>query len=162
MKGNEKSDVLTSYTVQDWILFLAPVLSASQGLNLPGLIPGTTGFLISVVIAALAKSVSGLGQDHSIKNYEDWLQFIITLVGLIGTGLTASPQFVLYGTIIGFIAKSLPSLKNGFNVEDVLLFLGSLLSLYGTYTGGTAIANVGLLISTVGKSIPSIANPSQA
>lgn len=144
-----------SPTLEDWILFLAPVLGAGAGSNLSGIIGGTSGFLLGVVIAALGKSLLGLSSEPS--SLEDWLLFISTFLGLMGTALTANSQFVLYGTIIGFAAKSLPSLAEARDPEDLFLLAGSVIAFIGALAGNMNIENVGLLLLVMGKALPSIA-----
>jgi hypothetical protein len=150
--------VLTKYTVEDWILFLTPVLSAAAGFNFGGILPGTSGFLLGVVIASLAKSLIGLGQNPSFKgNYEDYLNLIITFLGLLATAITANQQFVIYGAVIGLIAKALPSMTGGVNLEDILLTIGAIIAGVGQASGYPTIASVGLLLAVIGKSLPSSA-----
>lgn len=144
-----------SQTLEDWILFLGPLLSAGAGTSLSGIISGTNGFLLGIVIAALGKSLLGL--SFQTKSLEDWLLFISTFLGLVATALTANSQFVLYGTIIGFAAKSIPSLVKVKNVEDVFLLIGSIIAFLGVTFGNTNVENTGLLLLTMGKALPSIA-----
>ena len=152
--------VLSSATVEDWILVLLPILSGPTGsaiINLTGLVPGVGGFLLSVVLASLAKSAIGIGQDK--KSYEDWLMLLINFVGLVGAGLSANSEFALVGVILGFAAKALYSLQNGLNAEDAFLAVGAFLALLGAIipgTQGAAVTNIGLLIGIVLKALPSI------
>src|SRR5690242_3046924 len=91
---------LTSPTYEDWILLLSPLFGAGAGSNLAGILPGTSGFVLGVLVAALGKSLAGIGSD--VKSYEDWWLFLLTFAGLVLTGFTGNGQFALGGSIIGF------------------------------------------------------------
>jgi hypothetical protein len=148
--------VTTATTAEDWILFLTPLVTALAGTNLAqNLIPGASGLLVGTVIGVLAKTLIGIGQNFK-ANYEDILSFVITFVGLLGAALTGYPEFLIYGTILGLIAKALPSLANGLNAEDILLTLGAIIAGIGTALGLHNLSSVGLLLSVLGKSLPSL------
>jgi hypothetical protein len=156
------SKAFNSNTTEDWFLTLLPLLGPLTP-TISSLLPGNSGFLAAVIIGALAKYFASLGKDRSLKNnWESWLGALVTILGLVATGLTGNVSFAQYGLILGFIAKALPEFKNGLNVEDTLLFLGALVASYATYTDNVSLTNIGLLISTVGKGLPSIANGAPA
>ena len=154
--------ILTPTNVEDILLGLLPILSGPTGnalINLTGIVPGVSGFVLAVIVASLVKSSIGISQNQ--KSYEDWLNFVITFLGLVAAGLSGNSQVALAGLVIGFIAKALPSLAQGFNIEDALLVAGSLLAGLGTLltgTEGSAVTNIGLLVATLGKAWPSIAS----
>jgi hypothetical protein len=158
--------ILTPANIEDFLLAFLPILSGPTGsalINLTGLVPGVSGFILAVVIASLVKSSIGISQNT--KSYEDWLNFAITFLGLVGAGLTGNSQVALAGIVLGFVAKALPSLANGINVEDVLLLVGSIVAGLGTLGTGnewTAITNIGLLVATLGKAWPSISSGGQS
>jgi len=137
------------------MLFLVPIVSALAGFEWHGLIPGAAGFVVGVAVASLAKTLIGLGQ-RPYNNWEDWISFVVTLLGFLGTGLSANPAFLTDATIIGLFVKALGFLQTGLTVEDIILAIGSLLAGYGAFIGNMEIVNAGLLLSIVGKSIPSI------
>jgi ABC-type xylose transport system permease subunit len=145
-----------SLKLEDWILFLTPIIVGLAGSGLAqNLIPGVPGLLVGVVIGVLAKTLIGIGQNFK-ANYEDVLSFIITFIGLLGSALSGYPQFIVYGTVLGLIAKALPSLSNGLNPEDLLLTLGAIIAGIGASFGLHNLESVGLLLSVLGKSLPSL------
>jgi hypothetical protein len=156
--------ILTRQNVEDLLLAVLPILAGPTGtavINLSGFVPGIPGFVLAVIIASLVKSAIGINADNA--SYEDWLNFVITLVGAIGAGLTGNSSVALYGVVLGFIAKALPSLADGLNIEDGALVLGAVLAGIGgsslvTGSDATALTNLGLLIATLGKAWPSLAN----
>ena len=164
MSTTTTEPILTRANIEDVLLAILPILAGPTGtavINLTGLVPGIPGFVLAVIVASLVKSAIGISaDDHS---YEDWLNFGITLVGAIGAGLTGNSSLALYGVVIGFVAKALPSLANGLNVEDGALVLGAVLAGIGgssivSGNEATALTNLGLLIATLGKSWPSLAS----
>ena len=156
--------VLTPNNIEDLLLAALPILSGPTGtalVNLAGLVPGVSGFVLAVIIASLAKSAIGISQNQ--KSYEDWLNFLITFVGLVAAGLAGSGQNTIaeVGVALGFVAKSLPMFQQGLNIEDAGLFVGSLLALLGAAlpgSQGVAATNAGLIMATVFKAWPSIAS----
>jgi hypothetical protein len=149
------TSVLTSATLEDWLLFLVPLVTTAAGLNWSGLVPGLPGFLIGVIVGALAKALVGIAQSPT-KNYEDYLLFFITLAGALAAGLENNASLAVYGTVIGLIAKALPSLVQGINVEDVLMLVSVFFAGIAQYAGNMQIAAFALLVGVLAKSIPSL------
>jgi hypothetical protein len=145
---------LTSPTLEDWILLLSPVLSAGAGSSLNGILPGTSSFVLGVIIAALGKSLVSLGAEP--KSKEDWWLFVFTFFGILITALTGNSQYALAGTIIGFAGKSVGTLIHTVALEDILLLVGSGIAFYGILTGSTNTTNTGLLLLSMGKALPSL------
>lgn len=141
-------------TLEDWILLLSPVLSASAGSSLTGILPGTSAFVLGVIIAGLGKSLVSLGADP--KSKEDWWLFGFTFLGILVTGLTGNSQYALGGTIIGFAGKSIGTLIHTVALEDILLLVGSIIAFYGILGGNTNATNTGLLLLSMGKALPSL------
>jgi tetrahydromethanopterin S-methyltransferase subunit F len=158
--------VLTAKTVEDWLLFLAPIIGGAAGLDWGGIIPGMSGFLVGALFASLSKSIIGLGQNlHG--NYEDGLSFAITFLGTLATVFSANMSYAVYGLIIGFFVKALGMLKptidpttgksvSGINIEDLLLAAGAIIAGFAQLTGNPIAVNAGLLIAIIGKALPSI------
>ena len=143
-------------TTEDWILFLTPIASAGAGFSWGGLIPGASGFLVGAFVAALAKTLIGLGQNPHLSNWEDAIPAAILFLGFLGTSFSSNVDFLTWGTIAGFLVKALGFFKRGINIEDGLLAAGALIAGFGALTGHTGLLNAGLLIGIIGKSIPSI------
>jgi hypothetical protein len=143
-------------TVEDWLLFLIPIIGLLAGFNWGGLIPGASGLIVGIAIGSLAKTLIGLGQTPHLSNWEDWFSLITTFLGFLGTAFSANPLFLVYGTIIGLLLKSLGFIKAGLNVEDIMLALGALIAGYGQLSGNPALLNAGLLIGIIGKTMPSL------
>jgi hypothetical protein len=157
--------LVTKDTTEDWLLFLVPFLTGSGGtavLQLAGLVPGLSGFAVGASIGALSKALVGLGQNPKLANWEDWLLFVSVFLGYLSAAFANKPELVAWGTIIGFIAKALPSLKDGINPEDVLLLLGSIIAGVGLWQSNAILMNFGILLSVAGKSLPSIITEGQA
>ncbi len=82
----------------------------------------------------------------------------------MATTLSSDPNYLAYGTAIGFIVKALGAFQKQDGdylnpTEDILLALGGILLAYGTGAGMPALVSIGSLISLVGKTIPSLGGP---
>lgn len=148
--------ITTPKTIEDWLLFLTPIVGALAGFNWGGFIPGTSGFVVGVLVASLAKTLIGLGQNPHLSNWEDMISFALTFFGLLATAFSANPQFVIYGLIFGLLVKSLGFLSLGLTIEDIVLAIGALIAGYGEIAGIPVLVNLGLLLAIIGKAIPSI------
>lgn len=154
------TSVPTFKKIEDYLLSLLPLITALAGFQWGGIIPGTTGFLVGVFLGAFAKFLIGLSQDPTIKNWEDLVPLIVITLGFISTTLSANPQFLEVGTIIGFIVKALGYFTAGGTstlVEDAFLIIGAFLMLYGAFIGNPQVVDAGALLGIIGKSFPGIA-----
>lgn len=148
--------VVTTRTIEDWLVFVTPVIVALAGFDWSGVLPGTSAFVTAAVLGALAKFLVGLGQNPHIKNWEDWIPLIVIGLSALATNLSADPRFVTYGLYLGLAVKALPMLQEGLNIEDVLLLVGTLLAGIGQLSGHAQLASLGLVVALVGKTLPSI------
>jgi hypothetical protein len=144
-------------TVEDWILFLTPLITAAAGFSWGGIVPGASGFLVAAVLASLSKALIGLGQNPHPSNWEDWFLFIFSFLGFLATAFSADPTFMVYGLVIGLIVKSFGGIASlGFSIEDIVLAIGAFMAGIGQLLDKPEIVTVGLLISILGKALPSI------
>jgi hypothetical protein len=157
MSTTATTGIVTPKTVEDWLLFLTPIIGGAAGLSWGGIVPGASGFLVGVIFASLAKSLVGLGQNPHPSNWEDWLSFAITFLGFLGTAFSANPSYATYAVIIGLLVKALGIVKTGgLNIEDLALAAGAVIAGIGQYTGNPTLLNAGLMFGLVGKALPSI------
>jgi len=154
--------LITTQTIEDWLTWFIPIAVSLAGFNWASLVPGTNNpFLIAVAFGFAAKFLTGLVQN-GWKSWEDLIPTITISLGFLVTVFSANPQYLAYGTAIGFIVKALGVFQKqsdgtyGNIVEDVLLFVGGLLISWGTAVGNQEIAAAGALLSLVGKTAPSI------
>ena len=151
------STMINPARLEDYLLAGLPLLTALVGFDWTQVgLTGASGFLVGVAIASLAKALLSLGQNPTWRSWDDVLLFVFTLFGILAAALSANPNYILYGTVLGFIAKASNVFQNGFNIEDALLFVGAFLAAYGQYFGHPALASIGLLIGTIGKALPSL------
>jgi hypothetical protein len=154
-----KLPVISASTIEDYIPLVTLIISAADNAQLSTIVPGVPGFLLGVFIGGLSKALIGIAQSIQAGQKptpEDILQAVITFLGAAGTLLSANPQFLIYGTVFGWLVKSLGFLQSGFNVEDGLLAAASLLTLAGTYFGVPAALAVGSFLMVISKTLPSI------
>ena len=151
--------VISAKTIEDYIPLLVLALSAADNAQLSTLVPGIPGYFIGVFVGALAKSLIGIGQAIQAGQtpaFEDILQAALTFLGAAGTAFSANPQYLLYGTIAGWLGKSLGMFQSGLNIEDALLAASSLLTLAGAYFSVTDATTLGSFLMVLSKSLPSI------
>ncbi len=157
MSTNTPVTIFSSQKIEDLLLLSAPFIIALANSNIVQVVPNNLGFVLGVAVASIAKAVAGL--QKSASSYEDLLAFVITATGVAGTLLTANADFIVFGTILGFIAKALPSMAGGLNPEDGLLTIGAVLAAIGAFYTIPALSDFGFLLGAWGKAIPSLAIP---
>jgi hypothetical protein len=151
-------------TLEDWLPYLVPIFVAFAGFNWATLIPGNNNpVLVAAAFGFLAKFLYGLQQTLSSNPaptnttlWEDIAGSIGVGLGVITTVLTADPDYLIAGTVIGFVAKALGYFQTGNLAEDLLLAVGAFLIAYGGWTGNAEIVSAGSLIAVVGKTAPSL------
>jgi hypothetical protein len=155
------SSVPNSKTVEDYAAYAVPIAVALAGFNWSTLIPGNNNpFLVGVAFGFLAKFLVGI-QQNGIKSWEDTIPTVSLTLGFLATSLAANPDYLAYGTVLGFVVKALGYFSDKTHpVEDALLAVGAFLTLYGTYAGKGEVQSAGVLLSLIGKTIPSLGSPS--
>jgi len=162
MSSTGTSPVITSKNIEDILTWLVPIAVSLAGFNWSGILPGVNGFFAALAFGFLAKFLVGI-QQNGWSSWEDLVPTVILALAFITEALSANPNYLYYGTVIGFVVKALGYFSDKTHpIEDIFLALGAFLVLYGTARGdaiGSTLASVGALIALIGKSIPSIAIP---
>jgi hypothetical protein len=154
---SKPTTTISSLPLEDLLTYGIPIAVALASFSWSSLIPGDdNAFFTAIAFGFLAKFLVGL-QQNGWSDWEDLVPTITLSLGFLATTLSANPQFLEYGTIIGFIVKALGMFASGYNLEDLLLAIGAFLALYGAYVGNQEIVSAGALFALVGKSIPSLA-----
>ena len=163
--------VISAKTLEDYIPLLAILLGAAENAQLSTIVPGVPGYFLGVFIGAVAKALIGIGQSVQAGETpapEDILLAILTFLGAAGTAFSSNPDYLLYGTVFGWLGKSLGVFQSGFNLEDLLLALSSILALAGMYFSYADAVTLGSFLMILSKTLPSIGsngaagNPTQA
>lgn len=146
-----------STEIEDILPYAIPVVVALAGFNWSSLIPGdNNAILTGVAFGFLAKFLIGI-QTNGLSSWEDWIPTLTISLGFLATSLSANPQYLAYGTIVGFVVKALGYFSDTSHpVEDLMLAVGAFLMLYGQYTNNQELVGAGSLLALVGKTAPSL------
>lgn len=159
MSANTSVGVLTS-KFEDFLPYLIPLFASFAGFNWSALLSNSNPYVVAIAFGFMAKLLYGI-QQNGLKNWEDVIPTLIIGLGFLVTMFNSNPNYLAYGTVLGFIVKALATFQansaSGY-LEDGILSLGGLLIAYGTYSGNVEIASMGALFSLVGKTVPSFAS----
>jgi hypothetical protein len=155
----------TQLASEDGLSFVSAGLAAAATFIPPTGSPRT--LLIGLVIAAIAKTLPSLQDDHFGRHsIEDWLLFLAALIGTLGAGLRpdltfSNSDFLIYALVFGVFGKTIPSLlfkkSKGWNrpkdwkMEDVLPIFIAASTLVASLFYGSQYALVGVLFSFLVK-----------
>ena len=78
---------------EDSLSFLSAVLGA-LGSTMTTTSAGSQTLLVGVLLAAVAKTLPSLKEDH--KSLEDWILFIFAILGAFAAGIEASMPRLVY------------------------------------------------------------------
>jgi len=149
--------IFNAKTLEDWLPWFISVTVALAGFRWSSLIPGTNSILVAAAFGFLAKFLTGIAQN-GWDAWEDWVPTLIISLGFLGTALESSPDYVVAGTVIGFLVKALGSFQTPSStwIEDAMLAVGAFLIAYGQYANYPTLVSIGALIALIGKTVPSI------